>query len=59
MKPARQPILGRDILLKIGQGLRSHYETRVAERNPHLDMLALRADAALRGETKDQRHEMR
>lgn len=48
MSPNKQPILGRDILLKIGQQLRAHYETRVVERNPKLEMLALIADAKLR-----------
>lgn len=42
------PQLGRPALMKIGEKLRQHYETRVAERNPKLDMLALIADAKLR-----------
>ena len=40
--------LDRPTLMKIGQTLRQYFETRVVERNPKLDMLALIADAKLR-----------
>lgn len=48
MMTRRPPQLGRDVLNKIGQQLRSHYETRIFTSNPKLDALAMIADAKLR-----------
>lgn len=54
----RQPELPRPALMKIGELLRRHYETRVVPDNPALTMLAYRADAALES-AKGGRHEAR